>query len=271
MYWKNIHCLCTPVPVEQLPNTKERRMLPNTHKQGAQKRLTHVWHFAHLKVWQSWVKLTHRPPPPPRTSLCPRVWHACLGSLLLLPCSLIHLHVQMGECHVSAMTKHPTNKLRWEQLGSVVGTLHPSFLSLPGNRCCLREGPPTTRCLNEYQTKTLATRWVTRVNVGFSVVYYFSLSHLFFHWWLARCFTFWQGWKNKERTETEGPKKQTVKVWELFLVSFFFFQKLLSVLTLLTQVFVHLWHQITGSTSALCAKISTVNYIWFLVSNWKHI
>lgn len=180
MYWKNIHCLCTPVPVEQLPNTKERRMLPNTHKQGAQKRLTHVWHFAHLKVWQSWVKLTHRPPPPPRTSLCPRVWHACLGSLLLLPCSLIHLHVQMGECHVSAMTKHPTNKLRWEQLGSVVGTLHPSFLSLPGNRCCLREGPPTTRCLNEYQTKTLATRWVTRVNVGFSVVYYFSLSHLFF-------------------------------------------------------------------------------------------
>lgn len=107
------------------------------------------------------------------------------GYLHLLPCSLIHLPALLGECRVSAMTQRPTNKLRWERLGSVVGTLLPSLLSLPGNRCCLREGPPAARCLNEYQTKTLATRWVTRVNVGFSVVYYFSLLPTFFFSFMA--------------------------------------------------------------------------------------
>lgn len=49
--------------------------------------------------------------------------------LLLLPCSLIHLPALLYECHVSAVTQCPTNELRWEQLGSVVGTLLPSLLS----------------------------------------------------------------------------------------------------------------------------------------------
>lgn len=235
-------------------------MLPNTYTQGAQRPLTHEWYFESLKVWQSWVKLAHHPPPPPlHTSLCPHVWHAHTY-LLLLTCSLIHLPALLEECRVSAMTQRPTNELRWERLGSVVGTLLPSLLSLPGNQCCLGEGPPATRCLNEHQTKTLTNRWVTRVNVGFSLIYYFSLPHhFFFHSWLAHCFTFWQDWQNKERKERE--RNKTVKVWELFLVPFFFFQELLSVLTLLTQVFVHLWHWISGSASSLCEKISTVNYI----------
>ena len=133
-----------------------------------------------LRVWRydkAWVKLAHHPPPP-HTSLCPRVWHTHLPASL--PCSLVHLPALLEECRVSAMRQQPSNELRWERLGSVVGTLLPSLLSLPGNLRCLREGPPAACCMNEHQTKTLTNRWVTRVNVGFSLDYYFSLPHHFF-------------------------------------------------------------------------------------------
>lgn len=206
-------------------------------------------------LWQSHVR--HAEHLPPHTSLCLCVCPTHLGYLRVRPCSLIHLPELQGECHVSAVTQRLTNKLRWERLGSVVGTLLPSLLSLPENQCCLREGPPAARCLNEYQTKTLATRWVTRVNVGFSVLFCLPPSFFSIHGWRT-ALHFGRAEKIKNR-DTE--KKQTVKVWELFLFSFFSFQELLSVLTLLTQVFVHLWHRISGSASSLCAKISTVNYV----------
>ena len=115
---------------------------------------------------------------------------SCLARTLRLPAPsalqpCTPAHADSWECRVSAMTPHPTNRLRWERLGSVVGTLLPSLVCLPGNRCRLREGPPAACCLNERQTKTLATRWVTRVNVGFSVAYYFSLPHLCFFSFMA--------------------------------------------------------------------------------------
>lgn len=62
---------------------------------------------------------------------------------LLLSRSRVHLSVLLEQCWVSAMRQLPTNGLLWERLGSVVGTLLPSLLSLPGNLRCLREGPPT--------------------------------------------------------------------------------------------------------------------------------
>lgn len=61
---------------------------------------------------------------------------------LRLPWSYIHLPATLPQSHVSAMRQRPTNKLRWEQLKCVVGTLLPSILSLPGNRGGHREGPP---------------------------------------------------------------------------------------------------------------------------------
>lgn len=129
-------------------------------------------------------------------------------ALLPLPCSLVHLPVLLGKCRVSEVMQCPTNRLRWERLGSVVGTLLPSFLSLPGNRCCLREGPPAACCLNEDQTKTLATRWVTRVSVVFYVIYplpsfFFLINngrHAALHFSRA---------ENKGGIETQ--RKQTVK------------------------------------------------------------
>lgn len=172
----------------------------------------------------------------------------CCGPL---PRSLVHLPALMGECHISAVMQRPTNRLRWERLGSMVGTLLPSFLSLPGNRCRLREGPPAACCLNKGQTKTLATRQVTRVNVVSPPYFFINGGTLLYL--LA-------GLEKKEYMQSHR-KKTHSKVWELFLFSFFFFQELLSVLTLLTQVFVHLWHRIRGSTSSLCVKISTTNYI----------
>lgn len=117
--------------------------------------------------------------------------------LLPLPCSLIHLPTLPEECRVSAMMQRPTNERWWEQLGSVVGTLLPSLLSLPGNRCCLGEGPPAARRLNEHQTKTLTNRWVTRVSVGFSVVYYFSLPHHSFSFMAGTLLYILAGWKKK--------------------------------------------------------------------------
>lgn len=69
-----------------------------------------------------------------------------------------------------------------------------------------------------------------------------------------------QAEKSKENPEVGSENKQD-GVWELLSVSFFWFQELLSALTLLTQVFVHLWRRISGSASLLCAKISTANYL----------
>ncbi len=71
----------------------------------------------------------------------------------------------------------------------------------------------------------------------------------------------------KKKKKGHRERNKTVKVWELFLVPFFFFQELLAVLTLLTQVFVHLWHWISGSASSLCAKISTVSYFLVQISD----
>lgn len=91
----------------------------------------------------------------------------------------------------------------------------------------------------------------------FSVVYYFPLPLPIIHGWCT-ALHFGRIEKIKDR---DGERNKTVKVWELFLFPFFFFQELLSVLTLLTQVFVHLWQWISGSASSLCAKISTVSYV----------
>ncbi len=132
--------------------------------------------------------------------------------LLPLPRSLIHLPTLHKECRISTVTQRPTNELRWERLGSVVGTLLPSLLSLPGNRCCLREGPLAACCLNEHQTKSLTNRWVTRVNVGFSEVYYFSFPHRFFppiHGWhtalhFVRIEKIKKGWRHREKQNSRS-------------------------------------------------------------------
>lgn len=89
------------------------------------------------------------------TFLLTRLFELVSGTTARLPphCSLVHLPVLLGKCRVSAVMQRATNGLRWERLGSVVGTLLPSFLSLPGNRCRLREGPPAACGLNEGQTK----------------------------------------------------------------------------------------------------------------------
>lgn len=59
------------------------------------------------------------------------------------------------------------------------------------------------------------------------------------------------GLKKRRYRNTEKTNSQ---VWELFLPSFFFLQELLSVLTLLTQVFVHLWHRIRGISFFIVRK-----------------
>lgn len=123
------------------------------------------------------------------------------------PCSLVHLPVLLGKCRVSAVMQCPTNKLQWERLGSVVGTLLPPFLSLPGNRCRLREGPPVACCLNEGQTKTLATRWVTRVSVVLSVIYLLPFFFLINSVWHTALH--FSRAENKGGIETQ--RKQTVK------------------------------------------------------------
>lgn len=212
-------------------------------------------------------KLARRLLLPPCTALCPCVWHTRTYHLLV-PCSLIHLPAPL-ECRVTAMRQPPTNGLRWERLGSVVGTLLPSLLSTWESVLPQGGALPATRCLNERHTKPLTNRWVTRVTVGFSLVYsLFSSPYIFFfiHDWRAALY-FGRTEKN-ERTLKEKQNSQSVGT---FPCSFFLLAGLLSALTLLTQVFVHLWHWISGSASSLCAKISIVSYFLFQVSNWKHI
>lgn len=175
----------------------------------------------------------------------------CFGPL---PRSLVHLPVLMGECHISAVMQRPTNRLRWERLGSMVGTLLPSFLSLPGNRCRLREGPPAACCLNKGQTKTLATRQVTRVNVVFSVIHPPPPSSLLFLLMAAHHFTFWQGWKKRIYRATEKNKQPSVGT----VPSFFF---------LLPGAFISINSAYTG----ICAPVAPDQGInFFIVCKNKH-
>lgn len=154
-----------------------------------------------------------------------------------------------------------------------MGTLLPSRCSLPGNRHCLREGPPQPPAVSMNTKQKLSPpgelhESVLLVFFFFLNSVFFSLPHLFFSFFppspLPRPFMtgtlLYVEKKSKENPEVGSENKQ-VGVWELLSVSFFWFQELLSALTLLTQVFVHLWRRISGSASLLCAKISTANYL----------
>lgn len=89
---------------------------------------------------------------------------------LRLPWSYIHLPPTLPQSHVSAMRQRPTNKLRWEQLKSVVGTLLPSLLSLPENRGSNREGPP----------RRLPSEWTPNKNLPTGELHESVLVFLFF-------------------------------------------------------------------------------------------
>lgn len=203
-------------------------------------------------------KLAHHPPPPPppRTSLCPHVWHtltSSFGAAASYTCP-----APLRESRISAVTQHPTNELRWERLGSVVGTLLPSLLAVPGNQRCLREGPPS-RPLSEWNTKQKLSptgELHESMLVFLKSIIFPSPSIIPIHGWHTALF-FWQEWKKKGQRKRKKQNNQSVGT---FPCSFFFFRDLLSELTLLTPVFVHLWHRINGSASSLCAKISTVSY-----------
>lgn len=181
----------------------------------------------------------------------------------LLACRSIHLPALLEGCRFPTMRQLLTNELWWERLGSVVGTLLPLLFSLPGNQSSPGEGPPG-RLLSEWTPNKNSHQQVSYT----SHCWFFSTLFSFFFAFPpppSFCFSFKAGTllyilaALKKRTQ----RNKTVKVWELFLLPFFFFQELLSVLTLLTQVFVHLWHWISGSASSLCCKISTVNYFFF--------
>lgn len=145
MYWQNIQCLCTPVfrLVEQLLNTYAPKHIHTRCSTTCVHDTLSVWRYDKVE-WNLFITVL-------------LLLFAGLFVLqsdthtyqLLLCCSLIHLPALLEECHVSAMRQRPTNELRWERLGSVVGTLLPSLLSLPGNRRYLREGPPS-RPLSEW-------------------------------------------------------------------------------------------------------------------------
>ena len=123
-------------------------------------------------------------------------------------------------------------------------------------------GCPAARFLNEHQTKN------SHQQVSYTSHCWFS-SRLF-------CFPFISFIHGRHTALHFGrggrggrQRNKTLKVWELFPVPFFCFQEVLSVLTLLTQVFVHLWQWISGSVSSLCAKTSTGSYFYtrFLTEN----
>lgn len=230
MYWQNMSCLCTPVLSSCW--TLRQRWGECSNAQGVQS-LRYTWQ----RVWRhdkAKRNLLITPPSQASSSSLHVSLSSCLAHThrILLPRSLVHLPALLEECRVSAMRQHPTNGLRWERLGSVVGTLLPSLLFVPGNQRCPREGPPAARWLNEHQTKTLTNRWVTRVNVGFSPVYSFSPPPIISSFMVGTLLYILAGLKKKKKGASE--RNKTVKVWELFLVPFFSFQVLLSVLTLLT-------------------------------------
>lgn len=220
-------------------------------------------------VWQSWGTLAHHPPPVLLARLFVLVSYALTHAHTyqqLLACRSIHLPALLEGCRFPTMRQLLTNELWWERLGSVVGTLLP-LLFLPGNQSSLGEGPPS-RLLSEWTPNKNSHQQVSYT----SHCWFFSTLFSFFAFSPppSFCFSFKAGTllyilaALKKRTQ----RNKTVKVWELFLLPFFFFQELLSVLTLLTQVFVHLWHWISGSASSLCCKISTVNYFFFLIQGF---
>lgn len=122
-----------------------------------------------------------------------------------------------------------------------------SRLSLPGNRSSLREEPPCHAVWMNTKQKLSPTGELHESLLVFldSILFDSRPPSLFFiHGWRTALHF---GRTGKKRTQ----RNKTVKVWELFLVPFFPFQDHLSVLTLLTQVFVHLWCWISGSASYL--------------------
>lgn len=241
MYWQNIHCLCTPVlglvGAAAAHKGKSWGECSLTLQHKALNDASHTYDT--VRVWRydkaEWNSLITPPPFLARLFVLESGTHTYL---LPVPRSHIHLPAMLEECRVSAVTQRATNELQWERLGSVVGTLLPSRLSLPGNRCCLREGPPAARCLNEHQTKTLSNRWVTRVNVSFFCSLLFSPPPPH-HSWLVHCFTFWQDWKNKGQRRREKQNSQSVGT---FPFSFF----------LLPRAFISLNSAYTG----ICAPVA---------------
>lgn len=188
------------------------------------------------------------------SSLCPAASSTCLN------CSRSVVFQRWG--NVQPMSCGENGQGAWWELSS-----HRSSLYL-GTCAASGRGPPSHPLSEWTLNKTLTNRWVTRVNVGFSLVCSFALPHDFFHSWLAHCFIFWQDWRKWKDWEREKQNSQSVGT---FPCSFFLLPGAFSALTLLTQVFVHLWHWISGSASSLCAKKSIVSYFLFWIAVWKHI
>ncbi len=246
-------------------------MLPNTYTQGAQRRLTHVLYFESLKVWQSWVKLAHHPPPPPsRTSLCPRVWHTHTH---LPASSALQPHTPARAAgRVSCFSGDATSD-QWAAVRTVRerGGNSPPIAPLSTWEPTLPQGGAPSRPLSEWTPNKNSHQQVSYTSQCwfFCSLLFFPPPSFFFSFMAGTLLYILARLKKKKKGHRE--RNKTVKVWELFLVPFFFFQELLAVLTLLTQVFVHLWHWISGSASSLCAKISTVSYFLVQISDWKHI
>lgn len=193
MYWQNTQYLCTPAL-------------------GLAAAAQHKDIFEVRGVWRydkaEWNLLVF-----PHMTLCARVWRC------VCPAGPYTCPALLQECHVSAMRQCSTNELWWERLGSAVGTLLPSLLSVPGNRSASGRGRPAARSLSEHQTKPLATRWVTRVNVGFSLGYSSPPSPPLPSWLHSRQAHCCEWRIEKRRTDTH--RNKTVQVWELFACSFF--------------------------------------------------
>lgn len=119
MYWQNTQYLCTPAL-------------------GLAAAAQHKDIFEVRGVWRydkaEWNLLVF-----PHMTLCARVWRC------VCPAGPYTCPALLQECHVSAMRQCSTNELWWERLGSAVGTLLPSLLSVPGNRSASGRGRPAAR------------------------------------------------------------------------------------------------------------------------------
>lgn len=221
MYWQNTQYLCTPAL-------------------GLAAAAQHKDIFEVRGVWRydkaEWNLLVF-----PHMTLCARVWRC------VCPAGPYTCPALLQECHVSAMRQCSTNELWWERLGSAVGTLLPSLLSVPGNRSASGRGRPAARSIllssvnakqnlsppGELHESMLGFLWAI-----------LHPPHLhsprgFIH---GRHTAVSEGLKKEERTHTET--KQS-KCGNFLPVHFFSLPKLLSALPLLTQVFVHLWPRIS--------------------------
>lgn len=155
MYWQNTLCLCTLDSrlMKQLLNTKRNWVQPHTHTHTqAELHLTCVILIASdgmIKLSETFSFLL----------LFERLFVLVSGTHLLpLPCSSVHLPTPPQECHVSAMRQLCANELRWELLGSVVGTLLPSLASLYlGTEAASGRGRPLSeRTANKQKKKELS-------------------------------------------------------------------------------------------------------------------